>query len=198
MKKVSVLVTAVLALIVACGTSTEPGTTILPRKLDPYITIRVRDQMDTTTLSGRAHWHIYLLLTGPNVNLNGIAPQGTASLEDIRLSHNRTCVGASADSIGQRLVSVVAFADTTTSDLTLDATARSIVDAWYAGNHTLPAGWKALFNPAVDAWDSQQFANGHGLTRQDPIKWGLDWLGAGTVDFYERPGSDTTSFCNSF
>lgn len=163
------------------------------RKPDPYLTIRVRNLLDTTTAAGRAHWHIYALLTGPYINQNGIGFQGTNSLADIRRGDFTLCVVVASDSVGQRLISVIAVADTSTSQLTPDATAEGTVAAWYGGDRTLLAGWAALFNPPVDAWLSAQYLAGHGLTHDDPIKWGLDWTGAGVVTFYER--TDTDPMC---
>jgi hypothetical protein len=176
--------------IAACGGAADIVTPPKKPALDPGLTIRVRDLMDTTTAPGRAHWHVYAILTGPYTALNGVALQGAIDLNDVRLGHNVLCVGVGADSVGQRLITVLAVADTTTSSLTPDATADDIVNAWYAGNHTLPARWAALTFPPQDAWNSVQFQNGHGQTKGDPIKWGFDWTGPGTASFYERTDSD--------
>jgi hypothetical protein len=184
-----------LAVMAACGSSTEPAP-VGPRKPDPYLTVRVRDQLDTTTAVGRTHWHIYSLLSGPNVNLNGVSPQGSISLQDLRTNHSTACLGVAADSVGQRLLVTFALGDTTTEQLTPQATADAIVTDWYNGNHTLPAGWKALFITPTDAWDSDQYNAGHGLTPIDPIKWGWDWTAAGVTTFYER--TDTDALCSRF
>lgn len=194
MRKVRALALLVLA---ACGSATEPVVKPNP-KLDPYFIVRVRNQLDTTTAPGRAHWHIYELFTGPYDRLNGIQNQGAISLEDLRLNHYFRCVGAQADSVGQRFVSILAVADTTTSNLTPDATAFAFVQAWYDGNHTPPAGWMAIALPPTDAWTSAQFTAGHGLVSTDPIKWGLDWTGRGAINFYERPSTDTDPLCTTF
>jgi len=198
MKRIISLVA--LVLIAACGGSgSDGGITTPPPKpkaLDPFLTIRVRDLMDTTTAPGRAHWHIYALLTGPYTGLNGIARQGEVSLIDVRLGHNVVCGGASADSVGQRLITMLAVADTTTANLTPDATAEGLANDWYAGNHALPSGWMALTFTPQDAWNSAQFLAGHGLTRDDPIKWGFDWTNGGTAAFYER--TDTDPACATF
>jgi hypothetical protein len=162
-----------------------------PPKPDPYVTVRVRDLMDTTTAPGRATWHTFLLLTGPYTAQNGIANQGVIALKDIRLQHGVNCIGVSADSVGQRLISPIALADTTTSAGTPDATALAIVTDWYNGNHTLPAGWMALVVQPIDAFQSAQYNAGHGLTPSDPIKWSFDWTGAGTTSFYERTDADS-------
>jgi hypothetical protein len=184
-----------LLVLAACGAGSDGGGITppppVPKKPDPYITIRVRDLMDTTTLDGRAHWHMWVVLTGAtNENLNGILYQGNIGLNDMELSHNVRCIAVAADSVGQRLVTIVAFADTTTDQLTPDATAESIANAWYAGNHVLPNGWAVLTFPPTDAWQSAQYVAGHGLIKSDPIKWGFDWTGAGVATFSERTDND--------
>src|SRR4051812_25303601 len=131
MKKL--LLTTLALAAIACGGSD------LPKKPDPYLTVRVRNQLDTTTAPGRAHWHTYILLTGPYTALNGVSFQGTFSLSDIRHGISTHCMSAGADSVGQRFLSLIAVADTTTEQLTADATAQSIVTAWYNGNHNLPS-----------------------------------------------------------
>lgn len=183
--------TVLLFALAACGGSADNGITPPPpKKPDPYLTIRVRDLMDTTTAPGRAHWHIFSMLTGPYTALNGIGGQGNIGLNDLELSHDVRCVSIQADSVGQRLVSILALADTTTDQLTPDAQFPPVAEQWYNGNHNLPAGWMALTFPAVDAWQSDQYLAGHGLTSADPIKWNFDWTGAGTVSFVERTDSD--------
>jgi hypothetical protein len=188
----------IAASLAACTSKDATAPITGKPKPDPFVTIRVRDLLDTTTATGRAHWHVYVLLTGPQINQNGIAPQSNISLQDVRLGHNFMCVRIGADSVGQRIVSVIAVADTTTSAFTPDATAQAIVTDWYAGNTTLPSGWRALFNAPSDAWDSQQYLAGHGLIPSDPIRWGLDWTGNGIVNFYERAAADTSSLCSTF
>lgn len=187
-----------LAVLAACGGSGDGGgiTPPPPKKPDPYITVRVQNLLDTTMAPGRAQWHVYALLTGPYDAQNGISPQGAISLEDVRLHHNVICIKVGADSVGQRLISPIAVADTTTEALTPDATADGIIQAWYGGNHTLPSGWMAIVVTPTDAWVSQQYTAGHGLTKLDPIKWGFDWTAATTMTFYERSDSDPT--CATF
>jgi hypothetical protein len=181
-----------LFVLAACGGSSDNGITNPPppKKPDPYITVRVRNLMDTTTAPGRAHWHIYAMLSGPDTARNGVVSQGAIGLNDLELSHNLHCVSVGADSVGQRLLSLAAFADTTTSELTPDATADAIAHAWYGGDHNLPAGWASLSFPPTDAWQSAQYLAGHGLVRDDPIKWEFDWTGAGASSFAERTDSD--------
>lgn len=175
---------ALTAFLAACG-----GTD-LPKKPDPYLTIRLQNQLDTTTRPGRATWHTYLLLTGPYTAQNGISPQGGVSLQDIRLGLVTKCLTADADSVGQRLLTLIALADTTTEQGSADATAQSIVTDWYNGNHNLPTGWMALSTAPADAWNSQQFEGGHGLVPSDPIKWDWTWTGSGATNFAERTDSD--------
>src|SRR4051812_15622888 len=57
-----------LFVLAACGGSSDNGITNPPppKKPDPYITVRIRNLMDTTTAPGRAHWHIYAMLSGPD------------------------------------------------------------------------------------------------------------------------------------
>jgi hypothetical protein len=168
---------------------------VVKPKLDPWLTIRVRDLLDTTQAPGRAQWRVYAMLTGADINLHGFGRQAAFSLEDVRLNHNLTCIGVRADSVGQRLIALLAIADTTVeTSRTPDAPADSVAAAWYAGSRTLPAGWMALYLPPVDAWDSQQFQAGRGLVAQDPIKWGWDWSAKrgirGSYDdgnFYKKP-----------
>jgi hypothetical protein len=180
--------------LAACGGSDHPITAPPPpKKPDPYITIRVRDFMDTTTAAGRAQWHAYIMLSGPDVNLAGVSWQGNLGLADVRGANNILCTSVAADSVGQRLVTLTAFADTTTEQATPQAQFDSFAQAWYGGNHTLPAGWMALSFAPTDAWQSAQYLAGHGLTRDDPIKWDLQWTGAGVVNFTER--TDTSPQC---
>lgn len=195
------LILALCVFSAACGSSAAVDITNppppKPKALDPFLTVRMRNQLDTTTSPGRAHWHIYALLSGPYTNQNGISPQGAISLEDVRLGHTMRCTGAGADSVGQRFLSLLALADTTTEALTADASTATMARAWYDGNQVLPSGWMAIAFPPTDVWDSQQFRNGHGLTDVDPIKWAWDWSAAGTSTLYERAAADTTG-CNHF
>jgi hypothetical protein len=185
-----------LFMLAACGGG---GSSVVapPKKLDPYITIRVRDMFDTTSAAGKAHWHVYLLLTGPEVNQNGVARQGALSLEDLRLNHNLICMRVIADSVGQRLVAPLAVADTTVAGLTPDQPFDAFAEQWYAGNHTVPAGWRVVVTNPTDAWQSAQFAAGHGLTDRDPIRWIWDWDGSSTGNFAERDAADTGP-CSTF
>lgn len=188
------------ALVAACSSRAAPDappvdTTHAARKPDPYVTVRVRNLMDTTTAPARTLWHIYAVLTGPVAGENGYSYAGSISVTDIRLDHNRVCVRVGADSVGERLLSVVALSDTAVDSLNTDASATSLAQAWYQGTTTLPSGWAALFNPPADAWNSQQYLAGHGRTMADPIRWGLDWIRPDSIHFYEIPQPDTTA-CN--
>jgi hypothetical protein len=190
---------ALIAILTACGGSGGDNGIVNPppaKKPDPFVTVRVRNLMDTTTAAGRADWHVYAILTGPYDALNGIALQGYIGLDDVRLHHDVLCVGVSADSVGQRLLTILALADTTTSATTPDASFSAAVTAWYGGARNLPASLMPLTFPATDAWLSVQYAQGHGLTPLDPIKWGFDWTASGTATFYER--TDTDAECNRF
>lgn len=182
---------ALAGLLAACGgDGTGPG----KPKPDPYLTVTIRHRLDTTTAAGRAHWHIFALLTGPYDAQNGVGFQGAISLHDVRLGRRSgPCVRVASDSVGQRLLSLVAFGDTTTSDLTPDATAASLAVQWYNGTvtaATLPTGWMALVVPPNDAWDSEQYAAGHGLVQSDPIQWIWDWDTATSAPFYEGENDD--------
>lgn len=185
-----------LFVLAACGGSSDNGITNPPppKKPDPYLAIRVRDMLDTTTAPGRAHWHVFAFLTGPYDRLNGIAQQGNIGLNDMRLNHTIRCVLVQSDSVGQRFISVVAFADTTTEQLTADQPFNDFAQQWYAGSRNVPAGWMALSFAATDAWQSQQYLDGHGLTNLDPIRWNFDWTGRGTTAFVER--SDAEPECS--
>lgn len=185
-----------LLILAACGGASDNGVTNPPppKKPDPYVTIRVRDMMDTTKAPGRGQWHVFAMLTGPYDRLNGISYQGTTGIDDLRLSHNVRCVTVSADSVGERLLSIVAFADTTTEQPTPDAQFATFAQQWYDGSHTLPTGWMVIASTPTDAWQSAQYLAGHGLTSEDPIKWNLDWTESGTMTLTERTDSDPV--CN--
>lgn len=190
------LATALLVLS-ACGGSSDKSITEpppAPKKPDPYITIRLRHMMDTTTAAGRAHWAFYGLITGSdNPAQNGITQQGAISIVDYRLGHVQLCPAFDADSVGQRFVELIGFADTTTDALTPQVEFDARAAAWYSGNHVLPSGWAALTTTPTDAWNSAQYTAGHGLTKLDPIKWGFDLTGSGQTSFYER--TDAGSEC---
>src|SRR4051812_8480501 len=130
---------AAAAVVAACGGSTEPGVKGTP-KPDPYVTVRVRNSLDTTARPGRAMWHLYLLLSGPQANQNGIGYQGSMLLSDARLGPQaRTrCLEIGADSVGQRLIAPFAIADTTSEDVFLKTRFDSIVTRWYNGDHSAP------------------------------------------------------------
>lgn len=189
------LLASALLILAACGGSSEGGGITNPPppkpKPDPYITIRLRHQMDTTTAAGRAHWAFYGLITGSsNQAQNGITHQGAISIQDYRLGHVLLCPAFDADSVGQRFVELIGFADTTTEALTLQTQFDARATTWYAGDHALPAGWAALTTTPRDAWQSTQYDQGHGLTKADPIKWGFDLTGSGQSAFYERVDAD--------
>jgi len=76
-----------LVLVAACGGSNDGGITNPPpgKKPDPWITVRVRDQLDTTTRPGRANWRVYEFLTGQDDNKNGYAFQRSISMEERRI-----------------------------------------------------------------------------------------------------------------
>jgi hypothetical protein len=187
-----------LVLLAACGGSgSDNGVTNppppVPKKPDPYITIRLRHMMDTTSAAGRAHWAFYGLITkSDNPAQNGIRGGGAISLIDFRNGHVQLCPSFDADSVGQRLVELIGFADTTTEALTPQVQFDARAAAWYSGDHTLPSGWAALTTTALDAWQSAQYDAGHGLTKSDPILWGFDLTGSGQSTFYERADDDPT------
>jgi hypothetical protein len=190
------IVLSFCVILAACGGSTDGGITNPPppppAKPDPYITIRLRNEMDTTSHAGRAHWAFYGLITGSsNPAQNGITYQGAISIQDIRLNHSQLCPAFDADSVGQRFVELIGFADTTTDNLTPQVSFDARAAAWFGGNHALPTGWDALTTTATDAWNSAQYNAGHGLTKSDPIKWGFDLTGTGQSAFYERTDSGT-------
>lgn len=187
---------ALLLAVAACGgsgadsgiTNPPPPT---PKKPDPFITVRLRHQMDTTTAAGRAHWAFYGLITqSDNPAQNGVRPEGSISLIDFRLNHVQLCPSFDADSVGQRLVEIVGFADTTTENLTPQTEFDARASAWFSGSHILPTGWAALTTTPKDAWQSAQYDAGHGLTKADPILWGFDLTGSGQSSFYERDDQD--------
>lgn len=190
----ALLVLSVL-LLGACGGDAGNGITPPPppaAKPDPFITIRLRNELDTTSRAGRAHWAFYGLITGsPNPAQNGITYQGAISIQDIRLNHAQLCPAFDADSVGQRFIELIGFADTTTENLTPQVAFDARAAAWFAGDHALPSGWDALTTTPTDAWNSTQYNEGHGLTKADPIKWGFDLTGTGTSSFYERTDAGT-------
>lgn len=188
MRRVVVFAAAV-AVFAACGGSTEPDPIVTKPKPDPWLTIRLANFLDTTTKAGRANWVIYLLLSGPYPNQNGIGTTWTFTMTDARLNRHHGCFKVGADSIGQRLVSLVAFGDTTERVFQGTVQTDSIIHRWYAGNHTEPAGYVAFVVPPIDAWDSQQYAAGHGRITDDPIKWEWKWEN-GSHTFSERLVTD--------
>lgn len=188
------LILSVLGIVACGGGGKDGGGIVTPppaAKPDPFITIRLRNQLDTTSRAGRAHWAFYGLITGsPNPAQNGITHQGAISLQDVRLGHTLLCPAFDADSVGQRFVELIGFADTTTEALTPQVEFDARAAAWFGGDHSLPSGWGALTTTATDAWNSAQYNAGHGLTKSDPIKWGFDLTGTGQATFYERTDSD--------
>lgn len=188
------ILSASLFVLAACGGSGDGNGITLPppKKPDPFITVRFRNLADTTTAIGRAHWHIFMDITSADPNKTGFVAVGNIGLNDLRLNHPVRCQGVGADSVGQRFVAFVAVADTSTEQLTPDASAEAIARAWFAGDHNLPSGVMVLYQPPADAWTSAQFTAGHGLVQTDPIKWGFDWTGDITPTFYERTDTDTS------
>lgn len=187
------LIASALIFLAACGGSGGDGGITNPpppKKPDPWITVRVRDQLDTTTANGRANWRTYAFLTGQTDNKDGWVFQFSVSMDDFRAGHSIVCMTAGADSVGQRIYEAVAFADTTTEALRPDAVADSIAARWFRSDHALPDGWKAMTTGPSDAWNSQQYLAGHGLVTSDPIRLGFDWSGTGSVSFYERTDVD--------
>lgn len=195
-RRLGVLTVAVIAVLACSKGATAPIVTKAP-KPDPYITIRVRDNLDTTTAAGRAAWRIYLFLSGPLVGSNGISGKGSINLTDVRLGHTQSCWRVAADSIGQRLVAPFALGDTSHATQQPDVVYDSIAARWYAGDHTPPVGFVVLTITPTDAWNSVQYANGHGLVQSDPIKWAWDWTGSGIATFTERAATDTAG-CNTY
>jgi hypothetical protein len=183
--------------LAGCGGEhpTEPATKPKP---DPYVTVRIQDQLDTTTKAGRAFWATYLFLSGPNVNLNAVVLEGGFTMTDARLNRHFQCMSVGADSIGQRLIALFAIGDTLHTTQQPTSAFDSIANRWYNGNHAPAAGYVILTMAPIDAWDSQQYAAGHGLTPLDPIKWAWDWTGGGTVTFTERATADSTGGCNTY
>lgn len=183
-------------LLAACGS--DKPTIIDPitgkPKPDPWITVRVRNMLDTTKAPGRADWRVYASLTGEVPTRNGVVFQASMSLAELRQNRGSFCMYAGADSVGQRLYEAVAFADTTSESPRPAALADSIAARWHRNDHVLPQGWMALTTGASDAWVSQQYLAGHGLVPSDPIKLGFDWTDTGTISFYERTDSNTQ--CN--
>jgi hypothetical protein len=170
-----------LVLIAACGGSGSNSITNPPPKVDPYVIVRLQDLLDTTTVLGRTFWHVYVQILSSDPNQAGLAFSGGFGLKALRLGGNTICQRFSEDSVGQRQIAVVAIGDTTTEgEPSIDAT-TAIATAWFTGNHTLPAGYKVLHAGPVDPGiNSIQYANGHGLTGTDPIKWSWD-LGAAAL-----------------
>ena len=183
-----------VAVVTACNGTTDPEKKA--RAEDPYITVRVTNNLDTTTAPGRTPWRIYALIYSEQVNQQGFAYSGSMTLTDIRNGFNIACMGVGSDSIGQRLIEPFALGDTVNKQPLTEAVADPIVAEWMNGNHNLPAGYMAIRIPPVDAWTSEQFAAGHGRVPADPIKWKWDWTGTGQTTFLERTASDTAR-CNS-
>lgn len=187
-----------LFILAACGAAdiTTPDTPAAkkPRALDPYITVRIRDLLDPATAVGKAEWRVYHSITDA-INPAGYVARVAALTSEARFA--QTCFSAAADSIGQRMLSLLAIADTTrlAANPVPDSVPNAIARDWYNGQRTLPSGWMAISFPLTDVWDSEQFRAGRGLTYSDPIKWGWDWTGIGTARLYERAATDTTGAC---
>lgn len=179
--------------IAACGGSGDVTPPIVKVKPDPYATIHLTSALDTNTAWGRATWDLYVIFTGVedrSPNGLGVFPQGTLNLDDIRLGHNIRCFGFNEDTVGNRLITLLAVADTV--HITLDSDAASVAAAWFAGNHTLPSGWAALVVGPVDPVVSTQYLAGHGLAPADPVRWTLSLAGAGNISFTEAPSDSCT------
>jgi hypothetical protein len=104
MRRILLFVGAI-AIVAACGGSTEPDPIITKPKPDPYLVIRVAElaRHDDESRS-RELGRMYALLSGPSVNLNGV---------DRVLQHDPSrvcgitiacCIRVGADSVGQRLI----------------------------------------------------------------------------------------------
>lgn len=183
-----------LALVlVACSHhSVEPP--VSEPKIDPFLTVRVRNQFTPASSYGQTSWRIYALLTGPRVEDRGVTYQGAIIPSDVAGGRATRCIAVASDSIGSRFLTLVAIGDTQNHTLLTDAQVDAMIQAYYAGNTTMPAGITALVQGPTDAWNSAQFAAGRGLIADDPIRWGWDWSGSTTTNFYER--TDTDPVCN--
>lgn len=177
------------ALLAACGGASESSITNppKPKAVDPAISIRVVNQLDTATARGRALYSIFALIYSVDPLKAGVAFVGAPN--PLGQPGNQDCVAFQADSIGARFVILLALADTTKP--TAFATAQATAQTWYNGDHALPPGWFALTTDSLDWGVSTQFTNGHGLTTGDPIRWDVTWSGMGTITRAEAP-NDTT------
>jgi hypothetical protein len=186
-----------IAIVAACGSEPVEPPAGKP-KPDPYIAVRVAHDLDTTTKVGRANWVLYALLSGPNVNLNGAYPLSVLTMTSVRAGDRVRCMAISADSVGQRLIAPFAIGDTVDRPFQGAEATDSIAARWHAGNHASAAGYVILTMDPVDAWDSQQYAAGHGLVPSDPIKWAWTWTGTGATTFLERTANDGLQNCNQY
>lgn len=178
----------------ACGGESSGGVTNPPPKpkaIDPAIAIHVLNHLDTTSTMGRSSWGIFALIYSPdNPAKAALTPEGNLTLADARLGHITSCALFQTDSLGARYVIMLAVADTV-HGTQADAASLSVAQAWFAGNHTLPAGWAAIATDSLDWGVSNQFTNGHGLTTDDPVRWTLTLTNPATVTRAESP-SDLT------
>ena len=183
----------VVVSVLACGGDSSGVTTPRPKPnaLDPAVSIHVMNRLDTTSTAGRSNWGIFALIYSPdNPAKAGMVPEGAISLDDIRNGHITRCVLFQTDSLGARYVVMLAVADTVHGTQT-DAASQSVANAWYTGNHALPAGWAAIATDSLDWGVSDQFTQGHGLTMQDPVRWSLTLTSPGTAVRAETPNDFT-------
>lgn len=176
MRMRTLFLSALTMVLAACGNGTGP------RKPDPYLVLRIKDNLDPQSTMGKSDWHLFLFLEGPYNAQNGIAARGEFLA---RLGGGIDCIGVVADSVGQRLIQPFAVADTVAKSMD-DNEAAAVAQAWYEGDHNLRSGLMVLtFDQPQDAWNSARYAAGHGLTRNDPLFWTWDWLSGGQTSFTE-------------
>src|SRR6267378_1260456 len=123
-----------LALVlVGCSNSVAPR----PRP-DPFVTVWVRDQYDSTSARGQSTWTTFVILSGPVATQNGWGQQGSLGpTSDPAQRFSSTCESVSADSLSERLALWVALTDTVahnipnaTMNAKIDSLQRGLVPQW--------------------------------------------------------------------
>ncbi len=168
---------ALCALLAGCAGPAAP-------KPDPYVTIWIRAQLNASSRAGQSNWPIVAIVEGlhPSRNQTVVEPSNSQFVE--------TCSFFAA-ALGQE--SIQLFAATDTVALHVSSSQFDSVLAAFLRGITVPhSGFDIRFTRVMKAMEpiaSLQYARGHGLRRDDPVKWRWTWNADGTTEFVD----DSTS-----